>query len=219
LDRRQLQALFALDFLTRKEHALFVGPVGIGKTILARGAAAMRAGRTVLFSRADSHFKDLAQARIDHPFEKAFRRYRALELLVVGDFGPITRRYVGQDESSSRLNRIIAATVSGTNATSVNPVYAMSRLDSRPILRSQDRVLRCLSKTGEVEDMLLSQIPKPMWSALALALLWFSLGPALLDATVDILLGLLGPRSSEQIGGLNDSQEIPENRYELLTNR
>lgn len=89
VDRRQLQALFSLDFLTRKEHALFVGPVGVGKTFLAQalGTAAVRAGRTVLFSRADTLFKDLAQARIDHSFEKAFRRYLAPELLIVDDFG------------------------------------------------------------------------------------------------------------------------------------
>jgi DNA replication protein DnaC len=89
VDRRQLQALFSLDFLVRKEHALFVGPVGVGKTFLAQalGTAAVRAGRTVLFSRADSLFKDLAQARIDHSFEKAFRRYLTPELLIVDDFG------------------------------------------------------------------------------------------------------------------------------------
>jgi DNA replication protein DnaC len=89
VDRRQLQALFSLDFLARKEHALFVGPVGVGKTFLAQalGTAAVRAGRTVLFSRADGLFKDLAQARIDHSFEKAFRRYLTPELLIVDDFG------------------------------------------------------------------------------------------------------------------------------------
>jgi len=35
LDRRQLQALFTLQFLARKEHVIFVGPVGVGKTFLA----------------------------------------------------------------------------------------------------------------------------------------------------------------------------------------
>jgi len=32
VDRRQLQALFTLEFLARKEHAILVGPVGVGKT-------------------------------------------------------------------------------------------------------------------------------------------------------------------------------------------
>jgi DNA replication protein DnaC len=89
VDRRQLQALFSLDFLTRKEHVLFVGPVGVGKTFLAQalGSAVVRAGHTALFSRADALFKELAQARVDHSFEKAFRRYLTPELLIVDDFG------------------------------------------------------------------------------------------------------------------------------------
>ncbi len=89
LDRRTLQALFSLQFLARKEHVLLVGPVGVGKTFLAQalGAAAARAGHSVLFSRADRLLKELAQARADHTFEAVFRRYLAPELLVVDDFG------------------------------------------------------------------------------------------------------------------------------------
>src|SRR5205823_6072330 len=88
-DRRTLQALFSLQFLARKEHVLLVGPVGVGKTFLAQalGAAAARAGHSVLFSRADRLLKELAQARADHSFEAVFRRYLAPELLVVDDFG------------------------------------------------------------------------------------------------------------------------------------
>lgn len=89
LDRRKLQAVFSLTFLARHEHVLFVGPVGVGKTFLAQalGVAAVRAGHTVLFTRADGFFKDLAQARVDHSYERAFRRYLAPDLLVVDDFG------------------------------------------------------------------------------------------------------------------------------------
>jgi DNA replication protein DnaC len=89
LDRRQLQQLFTLEFLARKEHVILVGPVGVGKTMLAqcRGAASVRAGRSALFVRADALLKDLGQARADHSFEKAFRRYLAPELLIVDDFG------------------------------------------------------------------------------------------------------------------------------------
>jgi len=36
LDRRQLQALFTLEFLAHKEHAILIGPVGVGKTMLAQ---------------------------------------------------------------------------------------------------------------------------------------------------------------------------------------
>jgi DNA replication protein DnaC len=89
LDKRQLQHLFTLEFLRQKEHAIFVGPVGVGKTMLAQalGSATVRAGHSVLFTRADALLKDLGQARADHTFEKAFRRYLAPDLLIVDDFG------------------------------------------------------------------------------------------------------------------------------------
>jgi DNA replication protein DnaC len=89
VDRRQLNTVFSLRFLARHEHVLFVGPVGVGKTFLAQalGTAAVRAGHTVLFTRADQLFKDLAQSRMDHSFEKAFRRYLTPDLLIVDDFG------------------------------------------------------------------------------------------------------------------------------------
>jgi DNA replication protein DnaC len=89
LDRRHLQELFGLHFLVAKEHVILVGPVGVGKTFLAQalGAAAVRAGHSVLFIRADSLFKELAQARADHTFERVFRRFLVPQLLVVDDFG------------------------------------------------------------------------------------------------------------------------------------
>jgi DNA replication protein DnaC len=89
LDRRQLQQLFTLEFLARHEHVILVGPVGVGKTMLAQclGAAAVRAGRSVRFVRADALLKELGQARADHSFEQAFRRALAPELLIVDDFG------------------------------------------------------------------------------------------------------------------------------------
>jgi DNA replication protein DnaC len=89
LDRRQLQQLFTLEFLARKEHVILVGPVGVGKTMLAQclGAATVRAGRSVVFARADALLKELGQARADHSFERTFRRYLAPDLLIVDDFG------------------------------------------------------------------------------------------------------------------------------------
>ena len=89
VDRRQVQALFSLDFLRQHEHVFFVGPVGVGKTMLAQclGTTAVRAGFDVLFSRADVLLKEFAQARVDHTFEKTFRRFLAPDLLIVDDFG------------------------------------------------------------------------------------------------------------------------------------
>ncbi len=80
--------LSTLEFLEWKEHVIFVGPVGVGKTMLAQalGSACVRAGKSVRFIRADELLKDLGQARADHTFEKTFRAYLVPDLLVLDDF-------------------------------------------------------------------------------------------------------------------------------------
>jgi DNA replication protein DnaC len=89
LDRKLLDAAFSLDFLSRHEHVLFVGPVGVGKSFLAQalGYAAVRAGHSARFIRCDDLLRTLAQARIDHTLEKAFRSFLAPDLLILDDFG------------------------------------------------------------------------------------------------------------------------------------
>lgn len=89
LDHRHLDQLFSLQFLARREHVIFVGPVGVGKTFLAQalGTAAIRAGHSVLFRRADLLLRELDQARADHSLEAQFRRYLAPDLLVLDDLG------------------------------------------------------------------------------------------------------------------------------------
>lgn len=68
IDRRLLDAVFSLDFLSRHEHVLLVGPVGVGKSFLAQalGYATVRVGHSVRFTRADAFFRSLAQSRVDH---------------------------------------------------------------------------------------------------------------------------------------------------------
>ena len=89
VDRRLVDAVFSLDFLNRHEHVLFVGPVGVGKSFLAQalGYAAVRAGHSVRFIRADAFFRTLAQSRIDHTLEKTFRSFITPDLIVLDDFG------------------------------------------------------------------------------------------------------------------------------------
>ncbi|MSQ28421.1 MAG: AAA family ATPase [Dehalococcoidia bacterium] len=89
MDRRLLDAVFSPDFLQRKEHVLFVGPVGVGKTFLAQalGFAAIRAGHSVRFMQADRWFLAMAQARVDHTLEKVFRTFITPALLILDDLG------------------------------------------------------------------------------------------------------------------------------------
>lgn len=88
-DRGRVRDLFGLGFLDRKEDVIFMGPVGVGKTCLASalGHAACRAGKRVLFLRADALLKELHQARADHSTDRALRRFLAPDLLILDDFG------------------------------------------------------------------------------------------------------------------------------------
>ena len=107
LDRRQLQHVFTLQFLERKEHVLVVGPVGVGKTFVvqALGTAAVRAGKSVLFMRADELLRELGQARADYTFEQVFRRYLTPDLLILDDFG---LRRLNAQQSTDLYELIIA---------------------------------------------------------------------------------------------------------------
>ena len=89
LDRRLLDAAFSLQFLARNEHVLLVGPVGVGKSFIAQalGYAAIRAGNTVRFLRADGFFRAMAQARVDHSTDKTFRSFLVPDLLILDDLG------------------------------------------------------------------------------------------------------------------------------------
>ena len=74
LDRRLLDAAFSLEFLDKREHVLFPGPTGVGKSFMAQalGYAAVRAGHTVRFVHADGFFKTMAQARVDNSVDRTF---------------------------------------------------------------------------------------------------------------------------------------------------
>jgi len=98
-DRDRVRDLFSLGFLERQEDVIFLGPVGVGKTFLAGalGHAACRAGREVVFLRADRLLHQLHQSRADHSTDKLFRRLLAPDLLIVDDFA--LRRLDAQQSS------------------------------------------------------------------------------------------------------------------------
>jgi DNA replication protein DnaC len=98
-DRDRVRDLFNLGFLQRTEDALFLGPVGVGKTFLAcaLGHAACRAGRRVLFLRSDALLKLIHQSRADNSTEKVIRSLLAPDLLIIDDFG--LRRLNAQQSS------------------------------------------------------------------------------------------------------------------------
>ena len=89
LDRRLLDAVFSLEFLSRHEHVLLVGPAGVGKTFLAQalGYSAVRAGHTVRFCHADYFFRAMTQARVDNSVDRTFRSFLTPDRLILDDLG------------------------------------------------------------------------------------------------------------------------------------
>ena len=89
LDSRLLDAAFSLEFLSRHEHVLLVGPAGVGKTFLAQalGYPAIRAGHTVRFLHADDFFRAMTQARVDNSLDRTFRSFLSPDLLILDDLG------------------------------------------------------------------------------------------------------------------------------------
>lgn len=87
-DRRLLDELRTLRFLERHHHVLIVGPVGVGKTMLAHalGHLAVRAGATVHCESAHKLLLRLKAARLDASHDLELRRLVGIDLLVVDDF-------------------------------------------------------------------------------------------------------------------------------------
>ena len=61
----------------------------MGKSFLAQalGYAALKAGRSVRFARADSFFREMAHARLDGTLDRTFRSYLSPDLLILDDLG------------------------------------------------------------------------------------------------------------------------------------
>ena len=89
VDRRLLDAVFSLEFLSKHEHVLLVGPAGVGKSFLARapGYASVRAGHTVRFIHADDYFRTMNQARVNNSAERTFQSFLTPDLLILDYLG------------------------------------------------------------------------------------------------------------------------------------
>ena len=95
LDARKVRDLAALGFVEHKANVAFLGPPGVGKTMLAVGLAiaACQAGYSVYFTTLDDLVRNLKDAEASGRFAKKLQTYLKPAVLVVDEVGylPLAR--------------------------------------------------------------------------------------------------------------------------------
>lgn len=89
LNRQQVLALAAGDYIRDKRNAILCGPTGVGKSHLAQalGHEACRRGYDVLFVNAYKMLQHLHGGRADDSLDRRIKLYLRPDLLILDDFG------------------------------------------------------------------------------------------------------------------------------------
>ena len=105
-DRELVKKLFNLSFIEKKLSVLIFGPTGVGKTMLARHLAfsALKAGHSVLFTRADKMFEALKLSVLDGGHDRTLKYFLKYDILVIDDFAI---RSLSRDEANDLYELII----------------------------------------------------------------------------------------------------------------
>jgi len=84
-----IRELATCHFIDNKENLFFLGPSGVGKSLLAQaiGHEAVRKGYEVLFQNTFSTLKFLNAGRADGSYEKKLKNLCRVDLLILDDFG------------------------------------------------------------------------------------------------------------------------------------
>ncbi len=95
LDKRKVRDLAALEFVETKSNVAFLGPPGVGKTMLAvaLAVAACQAGFSIYFTSLDDLVRNLREAEGSGRFAKKLQTYLKPSVLVVDEVGylPLNR--------------------------------------------------------------------------------------------------------------------------------
>lgn len=89
LDARKINDLATLQFVQSRSNVAFLGPPGVGKTMLAVGlaVAACQAGFTVYFTSLDDLVRRLRAAEATSRFSRQLQAYLRPSLLIVDEVG------------------------------------------------------------------------------------------------------------------------------------
>ncbi len=99
INRQQIENLFHLNFIDKKENVIFLSGCGLGKThfSIALAAKACQEGYSVLFSGAMDIVNALSAAKAVNGLEKALEKYTKVQLLVIDELGYLTIDKLGAD--------------------------------------------------------------------------------------------------------------------------
>jgi DNA replication protein DnaC len=99
IDRLQVQHLFHLNFIRKKENVVFLGGVGVGKTHLATalGYAACLKRHSVLFTTAIDAINALTAAQAAGRLRQELRKYEKPEALALDELGYLPIDKTGAD--------------------------------------------------------------------------------------------------------------------------
>jgi len=112
-DRNLLDQLRLLRFVEEHHHVLLMGPVGVGKTMIAHalGQLAVQQGMSVHCEVADKLFKRLKASRLDETHALELRRLITVDLLIIDDFA---LRNLDQMETADLYELVTARHRSGS---------------------------------------------------------------------------------------------------------
>ena len=89
IDRQLTDELFSFDFIEEAANVVFLGPNGVGKTMIAKNLAhqAILRGFTARFTTASDMLHDLAAQDSDASLARRLRRYTQPQLLAIDEVG------------------------------------------------------------------------------------------------------------------------------------
>ena len=119
LDKKMVMELFDLDFITKHENVVFLGPPGVGKTHLANaiGQLACLRGYRVRFVSAADLVNDLVSGQARNTLHRRLVAWTAPDLLLIDELGYLSFDARGADLLYQVFNRRYqrAATTVTTN--------------------------------------------------------------------------------------------------------
>jgi DNA replication protein DnaC len=89
IPRASIEELFLFEFLEEPANVVFIGPNGVGKTMIAKNLAyqAVLRGHTARFTTGSDMLNDLAGQHTEASFLRRLRRYTSPSLLAVDEVG------------------------------------------------------------------------------------------------------------------------------------